>query len=105
MTDDQFNAKWVGHLETGHYGMSLMEEDQVKYVDEKFEELLKECPTFTYSQIKMKFGMARVYLEDGNDERGTDIWKRVIAVSNDIERGINQLEKERINRSRHSPQQ
>lgn len=78
MTAQEFNKKWERHLEDGYYGMAF--DDEIpQYVDEKFEEMLKEFPNFTYSQIKLKFGQPRVYMEYcGNYDR-------------EIERGISKI--------------
>ena len=80
MTDKEFNDKWVSHLEERHYGMALEDSKYIEFVDKIFEKLSKSHPSFTYSQIKWKFGMSRVYLENVP-----------ISVINEIEVGLNQL--------------
>lgn len=80
MTADQFNDKWIDHLETGHYGMAIEQPAIVEFMDKEFEKEVLVNPTFTYSQIKMKFNSSRVYTtsdkalewENGIDE----IYKR-----------------------------
>jgi hypothetical protein len=62
MNAKEFNEKWRDHLEEGHYGLDIDIEEVVEYLDEQFEVIKSETPDFTYSQIKLKFSMARVYL-------------------------------------------
>lgn len=64
MTIDQFNDKWKNHLEEGFEGLEFSDKEGkvIDWLDTHFYlfELLN--PQFTYAQIKLKFGMARVYL-------------------------------------------
>ena len=60
MTSSDFNKKYEAYLEKGHYGLSFDDEKVTEYLDEKFQEFIK-VPGFSYSQIKLKFGMARFY--------------------------------------------
>lgn len=62
MTTTQFNEKWSEYLEEGHYGLALGDPQVIEYLDALFEDLSK-IEGFSYSQIKDKFGMARVYME------------------------------------------
>lgn len=84
-----FNEKWKDHLEKGHYGMDIYDSDVVDYVDKEFEKLKIEHPGFTYSQIKLKFGSPRVYLDNVGHQ-----WKRGM----DIENGITKI----LNRKKHA---
>ena len=61
----EFNDKYAAYIEEGHYGMDINEPSVLAYVDHIFNDLTK-IPGFQFSQIKTKFGMARVYtnLED-----------------------------------------
>lgn len=63
MNIQEFNEKWNKYLETGHYGLDIENPKVIEYLDKKFLELEKEFPNFQYSQIKLKFGTARVYME------------------------------------------
>lgn len=63
MTVKQFDEKWKDHLEKGHYGLAIDNPLVTEYLDNKFEEIKKDYPNFTYSQIKLKFDSARVYME------------------------------------------
>jgi hypothetical protein len=56
----EFNDKYAAYLEEGHYGMSIDEPSILTYVDQIFNDLIK-IPGFQFSQIKTKYGMARVY--------------------------------------------
>lgn len=60
----EFNKKWEHHLEKGHYGLDIDIAEVVDYLDEQFEEIKSETPDFTYSQIKLKFNFASVYLSN-----------------------------------------
>jgi hypothetical protein len=62
MTAEEFDKKYEAYLEEGHYGLAIDDEPVINYLDEKFQEFIK-IPGFSYSQIKLKFGMVRVYCE------------------------------------------
>jgi hypothetical protein len=59
-TNEEFNNKYKEYLEEGHYGMSIQIPSVLAYVDEIFNDL-SQIPGFKYQQIKVKFGLARVY--------------------------------------------
>jgi len=61
MTLTEFNEKWKEYLEDGFYGLTIHDEDVIKYIDNEFEKEIKVNPSFIYSQIKLKFGTSRVY--------------------------------------------
>ena len=56
----EFNEKYIAYLEEGYSGMQIEFPSIVHYLDEVFTDLIK-IPGFTYSQIKTKFGLPRVY--------------------------------------------
>lgn len=62
MTAIEFNKKYEAYLEDRHYGLAIDDEAVINYLDSKFQEFIK-VPGFSYSQIKIKFGMARVYCQ------------------------------------------
>lgn len=62
MTVEQFNEKYKEYLEEGHYGLAIDDAKVIKYLDKKFQEFI-QVPGFSYSQIKLKFGMTRFYCE------------------------------------------
>jgi hypothetical protein len=62
MTTIEFNDKYDAYLEEGHYGLDIEIPEVIQYLDEKFQELVL-VPGFSYSQIKLKFNMSRVYME------------------------------------------
>jgi hypothetical protein len=64
MNCEQFNEKWKEHLEEGHYGMAIDDPDVISYMDDEFRMLKSINPNFTFSQIKLKFGFARVYVKN-----------------------------------------
>ena len=59
-TTEEFNEKYKEYIEEGHYGMEIGEPSILTYVDQIFNDLIK-IPGFQFSQIKTKYGMARVY--------------------------------------------
>jgi len=61
MEAQEFNEKWYVHLERGFYGMAINDEHVINYLDDEFEKEIAVNPDFEYSQIKTKFGFARVY--------------------------------------------
>lgn len=58
---DKFNSKWGDYLEPGHYGLDIMDPEVADYLDKEFKKEIELYPNFSYSQIKLKFGVARVY--------------------------------------------
>lgn len=65
MTSDEFNEKWGKYLEDGYYGMAIEDEEVIKYLDEEFAKEVQVNPDFSYSQIKLKFGSSRIYVNSG----------------------------------------
>ena len=59
-TSNEFNEKYKDYIEEGHYGMVIGEPSVLAYVDQIFNDLIK-IPGFQFSQVKTKFGLARVY--------------------------------------------
>lgn len=70
MTNSEFNIKWKEHIENGFENQGLMINvlELTLYLDEVFTELKEKCPNFRYSQIKLKFGNLRIYLQDNEQE-------------------------------------
>jgi len=100
MTTKEFNEKYKDYLEEGHYGLDINIPSVVEYLDSIFEYGLTFLPGFKYSQIKLKFDMARFYFD-------TDIQdKRIEApIGNRIESEINRLVKEYDNSLKgHNPE-
>ena len=64
-TSKEFNEKYKDYIEEEHYGMDINEPSVLAYVDQIFNDLT-QIPGFQFSQIKTKYGLARVYtnLED-----------------------------------------
>lgn len=60
MTSKEFNEKYKDYLEEDHYGLSLERSEAIEYLDNKFQEFIKE-PDFKYSQIKGKFNFFCFY--------------------------------------------
>ena len=80
-TIQKFDKKWGKHLEKGFYGMEINDPDVILYVDSMFELLNIIDNEFKYSQIKLKFGYSRVYLEKIEHNE----------ISKIIENGINNI--------------
>jgi hypothetical protein len=59
-TSKEFNDKYKEYIEEGHYGMDINEPSVLAYVDQIFNDLI-QIPGFQFSQIKTKYGLARVY--------------------------------------------
>ena len=60
MTSTEFNKKYEAYLEPGFYGLEFDFPAVTEMLDKEFQEFIK-LPGFQYSQIKLKFGMARFY--------------------------------------------
>ncbi len=74
MDCDEFNLKYKDHLEDRHYGMSIGIPSVIDYLDKEFEEEIKTNPSFSFTQIKLKFHMARVYT---NSEKSST-WEKEV---------------------------
>jgi len=63
-TTTEFNDKWRFHIETGFESQGLMiaNEEVIKYLNKAFT-LIPAEKHFVYSQIKLKFNQARVYVK------------------------------------------
>jgi hypothetical protein len=59
-TSKEFNAKYADYLEENNYGIDINLPSVLAYVDQIFQDLIK-IEGFKYHQIKLKFGLARVY--------------------------------------------
>jgi hypothetical protein len=59
-TNEEFNTKYAEYIEEDNYGMVIGVPAVLSYIDTVFNDLIK-IPGFKYSQIKTKFGLARVY--------------------------------------------
>ena len=88
MTTKEFNKKYEDYLEQGHYGLDINILSVIEYLDSIFDKGLVTIPGFKYSQIKLKFNMARFYFD-------TDIPNSLeTIISSGIEEKINKLVKE-----------
>ena len=71
MTIDEFNNKYRHHLEEGHYGLAIDHPEVIEYLDKVFQKEIKYWKQnyvhFEFSQIKGKFGKARIYSNSPND--------------------------------------
>ncbi len=74
----EFNQKWKSRLEEGHYGLDIDTPEIVNYVDTQFKVLDLLYPDFKYSQIKIKYGKARVYLSGDVPQSVTTIIEEAI---------------------------
>lgn len=74
MNSTEFNDKWKNYLEEGHYGLNISTPEVIEYLDSEFEKEIKINEYFTYSQIKLKYGFARVY---ANTDKATE-WEKTI---------------------------
>jgi hypothetical protein len=63
MTASEFNKKYEKYLEQGHYGLDIHIESVINYLDSLFPDIIRKYPDFSYSQIKLKFNMARFYCQ------------------------------------------
>jgi hypothetical protein len=91
MTVTEFNEKYKDYLEERHYGLDINIPSVIEYLDSIFDNGLVNLPGFKYSQIKLKFNMARFYFDTNISNSLENI------ISNGIEEKINQLVKEYYN--------
>ena len=76
MNREQFNAKYSNWLKEGHYGLSLVNEEVINYLDKEFQELIK-IPDFKYLQIKSKFDWYCFYCENVSLEKRQEIENKI----------------------------
>jgi hypothetical protein len=82
MTSEQFNEKYKDYLEKGHYGLGFDSPQFTEWLDQKFQEFIKK-PGFTFSQIKVKFGMGRFYAENITIEEINEVESKITKLNND----------------------
>lgn len=85
MTAEEFNEKYKDYLEEGHYGLDIHNEEVINYLDKEFKKLIK-IPKFSYSQIKIKYGVSRVYVEP---------WDKIDSAK--LEKDIDNILKSKLN--------
>ena len=85
MRTEYFNEKWEAYLEEGHYGLDIYIPEVVEYLDQEFEKL-SLVPGFSYSQIKEKFGSARVYLSFGFSEEAHEMESEINKIFKKLKR-------------------
>jgi hypothetical protein len=61
MNSTEFNEKYKDHIEDRFTGLEFDDPDVTEYLDSEFENHIEQYPEFEFAQIKVKFGMARVY--------------------------------------------
>ena len=66
MTLNEFNNKWSSNIPKGWYAMTIEDEEVIDYIDEVLEEYAP-CREIEIHQIKLKFGMARFYVQGLED--------------------------------------
>lgn len=76
MTSAAFNLKYFEYLEKGHYGLDIEIPEFTKWLDEKFQEFIKQ-PGFQYAQIKAKFGYGRFYAKGITQEQITEVENKI----------------------------
>lgn len=89
MTAKEFNEKYKDYLEEGHYGLDIHIPSVTHYLDSIFENGLTNIPGFKYSQIKLKFNMARFYFNTNWQVKSLESM-----ISNGVEKEIERLVKE-----------
>lgn len=66
MTAKEFNEKWADFIEEGFTGLEINSPEVAEYLDNAFTVYtLGGGVTFEFSQVKIKFGLARVYSNAG----------------------------------------
>lgn len=85
MTAEEFNKKWNDYLEKGHYGAEGFDNPEfLDWLDEKFK-LFTNFDNFTYSQIKIKFGMGRFYCTGIEQSWVNDVQDKITEMSKNTE--------------------
>lgn len=81
MNLEEFDKKWSKYIEDRFDGLEFENEDVIKYLDSEFEKEILVNPNFKFSQIKIKFGMARVYAKSDKTNEWEDEIDRIIKSS------------------------
>ena len=76
MTAEEFNIKYKDYLEIGHYGLNLDNPEAIAYLDNEFQEFIKD-PDFSYSQIKSKFSSFRFYNSGVSHEKTIEVEQKL----------------------------
>jgi|AntDeeMinimDraft_5_1070356.scaffolds.fasta_scaffold12438_2 hypothetical protein len=67
MTLQEFNKKYSDYIEDGHYGLAINIPEVIDFLDKEMPKLIENnMQPFKFSQIKSKFGYARVYCNAQN---------------------------------------
>lgn len=69
MTTTEFNQKYIRYLEPGHYGLAIEDPLVINYLDFEFAKEIKQHASFSYAQVKTKFGSARCYTSSDKDSK------------------------------------
>ena len=83
MTADQFNEKYNDYLEHGHYGLALDNPEAIEYLDNEFQEFIKN-PDFSYSQLKSKFNSFRFYNTGVSYEKTREVEQKLKQIYDNI---------------------
>ena len=78
MTSVEFNKKWSKYLEDGFYGMDIEYPQVIEYLDKEFTKEIEVNPSFNYTQIKMKCGTSRVYVNSAKRSIWEDEVNRMV---------------------------
>ena len=79
----EFNYKYDKYLADKFYGLNILNDKVVRYLDKVFEEELTNIPNFKYYQIKTKFGMCSFYCDKVNPIRVREIEQEIDKLIND----------------------
>ena len=74
MTTKYFNNKWMQYLQPGYSGMDANNPIVIRYLDDEFEKEVKVNPSFSFGEIKLKFGDIRIYANSDKIEN----WEKEI---------------------------
>ena len=96
MTVKEFNEKYKDYLEEGNYGLDISIPPVIEYLDSIFENGLINIPGFKYSQIKLKFNMARFYFETNLDNKKMESIME-FHVENEINRLVKKYDSKNMN--------
>lgn len=80
---EQFNIRWADFKEPGHYGLAINNPKVIAYLDQEFAKETNANPDFTYAQIKLKFGSARVYTNSDKDSEWEEAIDNILKQNNE----------------------
>lgn len=80
MTVSEFNRKWSNKTKPGFYGLAIDNPDIIYFLDKRLISLSKNFKDIEILQIKTKFGIPRVYIDNIPSDEISRIEKEIAEI-------------------------